>query len=267
MTARRFVDTGVLATLAAQARLSPHYFCRAFKQSFGVPPHRYHTSRRIEEAKTLLAKPSSSVTEIGLTMGFQETSSFTVAFHRTTGSDGLSAEPALAQRLEDQHDVEAHDQQRQAPGAGLGKPAERAAGGEPHVDAGDRLGEREVGLRHLARPAAVLDALGGVVERGPVLRQSADIGCGRRYGIGKLPAMTGFCGPGSTRLRGFWALIAPCGGRSGLPKVCAFTLVAAPASKPPAADAANRARRENDTILVASGSQERRPDGRASREA
>jgi len=74
-----------LATLAALARLSPHYFCRAFKQSFGVPPHRFHTSRRMEQAKTLLAKPSSSVTEVGLTMGFQETSSFTVAFHKTTG--------------------------------------------------------------------------------------------------------------------------------------------------------------------------------------
>jgi AraC family transcriptional regulator len=74
-----------LATLAALARLSPHYFCRAFKQTFGMPPHRYHTRLRIEQAKTLLAKPASSVTEVGLTMGFQETSSFTVAFHKTTG--------------------------------------------------------------------------------------------------------------------------------------------------------------------------------------
>jgi AraC family transcriptional regulator len=74
-----------LATLAALARLSPHYFCRAFKQSFGMPPHRYHTSLRIERAKTLLAKPFSSVTEVGLTMGFQETSSFSVAFQKTTG--------------------------------------------------------------------------------------------------------------------------------------------------------------------------------------
>jgi len=75
----------LLATLAGLVRLSPHYFCRAFKQSFGMPPHRYHNSRRIEQAKALLAKPSSSVTEIGLTMGFQETSSFTAVFHKTTG--------------------------------------------------------------------------------------------------------------------------------------------------------------------------------------
>jgi AraC family transcriptional regulator len=74
-----------LSSLAQLARLSPYYFCRAFKQSFGMPPHRYHNSRRIEVAKTLLAKPASSVTDIGLTLGFSETSSFTAAFHRATG--------------------------------------------------------------------------------------------------------------------------------------------------------------------------------------
>jgi AraC family transcriptional regulator len=65
--------------------LSPYYFCRAFKQSLGMPPHRYHNSRRIEHAKTLLAKPELSVTEIGLTVGFSETSSFTAAFRKATG--------------------------------------------------------------------------------------------------------------------------------------------------------------------------------------
>jgi AraC family transcriptional regulator len=34
-----------LATLAQLARLSPYHFSRAFKQSFGRPPHRYHTGR------------------------------------------------------------------------------------------------------------------------------------------------------------------------------------------------------------------------------
>jgi AraC family transcriptional regulator len=74
-----------LATLAQLVRLSPHHFCRAFKQSFGMPPHRYHNSRRIEHAKTLLAKPAPSVTDIGFTVGFGQTSSFTTAFHKATG--------------------------------------------------------------------------------------------------------------------------------------------------------------------------------------
>jgi AraC family transcriptional regulator len=74
-----------LATLARLVRLSPYHFCRAFKQSFGLPPHRYHSSRRIEEAKILLAKPAPSVTDVGLTVGFSEASSFTAAFRKATG--------------------------------------------------------------------------------------------------------------------------------------------------------------------------------------
>jgi AraC family transcriptional regulator len=74
-----------LADLAELAGLSTYHFCRAFKQSFGIPPHRYHTSRRIDRAKALLAKPAPSVTKIGLTVGFSETSSFTAAFRKATG--------------------------------------------------------------------------------------------------------------------------------------------------------------------------------------
>ena len=74
-----------LATLAELAGLSAYHFCRAFKQSFGLPPHRYHTSRRIEHAKTLLARHALSVTDIGMSVGFAETSSFTAAFRKATG--------------------------------------------------------------------------------------------------------------------------------------------------------------------------------------
>ena len=74
-----------LATLASLARLSPYHFSRAFKQSFGVPPHRYHTSRRIEHAKALLEDRTRSVTDIGLSLGFSETSSFTTIFRKSTG--------------------------------------------------------------------------------------------------------------------------------------------------------------------------------------
>jgi AraC family transcriptional regulator len=74
-----------LATLAALARLSPFHFARAFKRSFGRPPHRYHTERRIERAKALLAEPGRSVTEIALELGFSETSSFTAVFRKVMG--------------------------------------------------------------------------------------------------------------------------------------------------------------------------------------
>jgi AraC family transcriptional regulator len=74
-----------LAALAQLVRLSPFHFCRAFKQSFGIPPHRYHTNRRIARAKMLLAGPAPSVTEIGMEVGFNERSSFTTVFRKATG--------------------------------------------------------------------------------------------------------------------------------------------------------------------------------------
>jgi AraC family transcriptional regulator len=74
-----------LAKLARLVRLSTFHFCRAFRQSFGVPPHRYHTNRRVERAKAMLAERKHSVTEVGLTLGFSETSSFTAVFRKVTG--------------------------------------------------------------------------------------------------------------------------------------------------------------------------------------
>jgi AraC family transcriptional regulator len=78
-------ETVPLAALAKLVNLSSYHFCRAFKQSFGVPPHRYHINRRIEAARTLLSDTARSVTEIALTLGFSETSSFTAAFRQATG--------------------------------------------------------------------------------------------------------------------------------------------------------------------------------------
>jgi AraC family transcriptional regulator len=75
-----------LSTLAGLVRLSPYYFCRAFKQSLGVPPHRYHINRRIERAKHMLLEREQSVTHIGLALGFGETSSFSAAFRKATGT-------------------------------------------------------------------------------------------------------------------------------------------------------------------------------------
>jgi AraC family transcriptional regulator len=74
-----------LASLAQHVNLSLFHFARAFKQSFGVPPHRYHSARRMDRAKTLLQRPALSVTQIGVQTGFRETSSFTRAFRRFAG--------------------------------------------------------------------------------------------------------------------------------------------------------------------------------------
>jgi AraC family transcriptional regulator len=74
-----------LAMLAQRARLSEQHFCRAFKQSFGIPPHQYLLHRRIETAKSMLADLGCSVTEVGLSLGYSQTSSFSAAFRKVTG--------------------------------------------------------------------------------------------------------------------------------------------------------------------------------------
>jgi AraC family transcriptional regulator len=73
-----------LVTLARLARLSQHHFCRAFKQSFGIPPHKYHLNRRMQHAKALLSNRANSITEIGLRLGYSNSSSFTLAFRKIT---------------------------------------------------------------------------------------------------------------------------------------------------------------------------------------
>jgi AraC family transcriptional regulator len=85
-----------LSTLAGLVDLSPYHFARAFKQSFGVPPHRYHVLRRIERAKTLLAQADASVTGVAMTVGFAETSSFSAAFRRMTGTSPRDFRRGLA---------------------------------------------------------------------------------------------------------------------------------------------------------------------------
>jgi AraC family transcriptional regulator len=74
-----------LLKLAELARLSLYHFCRAFKQSFGIPAYQYQVQRRMEVAKLLLADRTTSVTDIALSLGYAQTSSFSSAFRKATG--------------------------------------------------------------------------------------------------------------------------------------------------------------------------------------
>jgi len=74
-----------LAALGQLVGLSACYFCRAFRQSFGMPPQRYQLSQRIDRAKALLARHAASVTDVSHTVGYNDTSAFCTAFRRITG--------------------------------------------------------------------------------------------------------------------------------------------------------------------------------------
>jgi AraC family transcriptional regulator len=79
------VNNITISDLAVLVNLSESHFCRAFRKSFGVPPHRFLLLRRIERAKLLLKEPDKSIGDIGASCGFQFPYSLTAAFRRVTG--------------------------------------------------------------------------------------------------------------------------------------------------------------------------------------
>ena len=71
--------------LAEVSGVSEAHFARSFKQAFGVPPHRYLLTRRIEQATTLLRDTGLSITEIAFATGWESLGSFGRTFHDITG--------------------------------------------------------------------------------------------------------------------------------------------------------------------------------------
>jgi AraC-like DNA-binding protein len=82
---KRISESIAVRALARFVYLSSSRFRRAFKQSFGIPPHRYVVQRRIERAKALLASSAWSITEISLALGFSQPGSLSAAFRNVTG--------------------------------------------------------------------------------------------------------------------------------------------------------------------------------------
>jgi AraC family transcriptional regulator len=74
-----------LERLAAEAGIAAHAFAAAFTKTYGVPPHRYVTSRRIERAKTLLRHTDLPIARIALDTGFASQSHLAATFRRNVG--------------------------------------------------------------------------------------------------------------------------------------------------------------------------------------
>jgi AraC family transcriptional regulator len=74
-----------LGQLAALARLSEDHFAMLFRQSMGVPPHRYVLERRIARAKELLSGDQLSLAEIGYALGYTSQPHFITMFRKLTG--------------------------------------------------------------------------------------------------------------------------------------------------------------------------------------
>jgi len=75
-----------LALVAKECRLSPGHFARAFRQSTGVPPHRWLLQRRVEKAKRMLRETAMPLSEIADFCGFADQSHFTRVFTKLAGA-------------------------------------------------------------------------------------------------------------------------------------------------------------------------------------
>ena len=65
--------------------MSEAYFARSFKQAFGLPPHRYLLTRRIEQAATLLRDTDLGITDIAFATGWESLGTFGRIFRDITG--------------------------------------------------------------------------------------------------------------------------------------------------------------------------------------
>jgi transcriptional regulator GlxA family with amidase domain len=71
--------------LAEVSGVSQAHFARCFKQAFGVPPHRYLLTRRIERATALLRDTDQPITDIAFQTGWGSLGTFGRTFRDITG--------------------------------------------------------------------------------------------------------------------------------------------------------------------------------------
>jgi AraC family transcriptional regulator len=81
----RIAQKITLADLAAVAKLSEGYLCRAFAASLNCSPMRFVVAQRVEMAKTLLRRGSSPLCQIALECGFADQAHFTRVFGALIG--------------------------------------------------------------------------------------------------------------------------------------------------------------------------------------
>jgi AraC family transcriptional regulator len=85
-----FIDSSLARSvgvrdLAATVHMSPFHFARMFRQTTGQPPHAYITTKRIEQAKELLANSNLRIVEVAVSVGYQTQAHFTGVFHKYVG--------------------------------------------------------------------------------------------------------------------------------------------------------------------------------------
>ena len=75
-----------LGDLASVVALSEYHCARMFRESFGVPPHRYLLARRLARAQQWLASSQLPLGEVALACGFASASHFSNRFRAAFGA-------------------------------------------------------------------------------------------------------------------------------------------------------------------------------------
>ena len=81
----RVVPGVTLDEAASLLHAHPTHLVRAFTHRFGLPPHRYLLTRRIERAKTLLRDTDLPIIEIAFETGWNSLGTFGRVFRDITG--------------------------------------------------------------------------------------------------------------------------------------------------------------------------------------
>ena len=88
--------------LAQVSGVSQAHFARSFKAAFGVPPHRYLLTRRLERAKALLRHTDAPVIQIAFETGWNSLGTFGRTFRDVLG---LSPTELRAREQSERHDL------------------------------------------------------------------------------------------------------------------------------------------------------------------
>jgi AraC family transcriptional regulator len=76
--------------MARELRLSPVYFTRLFRETFGVSPRRWLVDERMRHAAQLLAETNLNVSEVAYRLGYSDIFLFSRQFKKSTGSSPRS---------------------------------------------------------------------------------------------------------------------------------------------------------------------------------
>jgi AraC-like DNA-binding protein len=81
----RYAESLTITAIAAELDVHPSHLVRVFTQTYGIPPHRYLVSRRVDHARRLLVDGHRPA-DVAARTGFHDQSHLTRHFRRILGA-------------------------------------------------------------------------------------------------------------------------------------------------------------------------------------